>query len=105
MNRFPMSKAGAALFRALLARALVNRDRILLTHYRSTDWQSLTFVGERHEMRFRIPGPDAGRVFDLLTGTLPDAEFDIPGSWSPTFSCTENRRTSATAPSASASRR
>lgn len=56
MTRLPMSIAGAALLRALLARALVDRDRILLTDYRSTDWQSLTFIGERHEMRFRIPG-------------------------------------------------
>ena len=52
MNRLPMSSAGAALLRALLTRALVNRDRILLTDYKATDWQSLTFVGERHELRF-----------------------------------------------------
>jgi hypothetical protein len=45
MTRLPMSKAGAALLRALLARALADRDRILLTEYRSTDWQSLTFIG------------------------------------------------------------
>jgi hypothetical protein len=56
MNRLPMSSAGAALLRALLTRALVDRDRILLTNYRSTDWQSLTFVGERHELHFRVPG-------------------------------------------------
>ena len=59
MTRLPMSPAAAALLRALLARTGLNRDRILLTDYRSADWQSLTFVGERHEMRFRIPGPNA----------------------------------------------
>ena len=75
MTRLPMSKAGAALLRALLARALVDHDRILLTEYRSTDWQSLTFVGERHEMRFRIPGPEAE---DIFAGDLTDAEFAIP---------------------------
>ena len=79
MTRLAMSRAGAALLRALLARALVNRDRILLTHYRSTDWQSLTFVGERHEMQFRIPGPEAETIFGLMTGKLPDQEFTIPG--------------------------
>ena len=78
MNRLPMSSAGAALLRALLHRALVDRDRILLTDYRSTDWQSLTFVGERHEMRFRIPGPDADPIYRAMTGDLTDAEFAMP---------------------------
>ncbi|NUT01409.1 MAG: hypothetical protein HOP96_10570 [Sphingomonas sp.] len=78
MNRLPMSKAGAALLRALLSRALVDRDRILLTDYRSTDWQSLTFVGERHELRFRISVPDADKIYAQMTGGLTDAEFSIP---------------------------
>ena len=78
MNRIPMSKAGAGLLRALLSRALVKPDRILLTEYRSSDWQSLTFVGERHEMRFRIPGPDARKTYDAMTGSLSDEEFAIP---------------------------
>ncbi len=78
MNRLPMSSAGAALLRALLSRALVDGDRILLTDYRSTDWQSLTFVGERHELRFRIPGPDAEDIYDRMTGELAEAEFAIP---------------------------
>lgn len=78
MTRLPMSSAAAALLRALLARASVNRDRILLTDYRSTDWQSLTFVGERHEMRFRIPGPGADETYAAITGDLADAEFSLP---------------------------
>ena len=73
MNRIPMSRAGAALLRALLSRALVDHDRILLTEYRSTDWQSLTFVGERHTMHFRIPGPTADEIFARMTGDLSDA--------------------------------
>lgn len=78
MNRLPMSSAGAALLRALLSRALVDRDRILLTQYRSTDWQSLTFIGERHEMRFRIPGPDADKIYRAMTGDLAETEFAMP---------------------------
>jgi hypothetical protein len=78
MNRLPMSSAGAALLRALLTRALVDRDRILLTNYRSTDWQSLTFVGERHELRFRVAGPDAQIVYQRMTEKLDDTEFAIP---------------------------
>jgi hypothetical protein len=77
MTRLPMSKAASALLRALLARASVNRDRILLTDYRSTDWQSLTFVGERHEMRFRIPGPAAEETYTAMTGGLAEAEFSL----------------------------
>jgi hypothetical protein len=78
MNRLPMSSAGAALLRALLTRALVNRDRILLTDYRSTDWQSLTFVGERHELRFRVAGPDAQAIYERMTDKLDGTEFTIP---------------------------
>jgi hypothetical protein len=59
MNRLPMSAAASALLRAFLDRASLTRDRILLTHYRSVDWQSLTFIGERHEFGFRLVGPDA----------------------------------------------
>ena len=63
--------------RALLTR-LVDRDRILLTNYRSTDWQSLTFVGERHELRFRVAGPDAQTIYERMTEKLDDTEFSIP---------------------------
>jgi hypothetical protein len=78
MNRLPLSSAAAALFRAILDRASLSRDRILLTHYRSVDWQSLTFVGERHEFGFRLPGPDADAVFARLTDGLGEAEFKLP---------------------------
>ena len=78
MNRLNMSPAAAALFRALLARSPSDRDRILLTEYRSTDWQSLTFVGERHEFRFRIAGPEADEIYSRLTLGLEDADVPIP---------------------------
>lgn len=78
MNRLPLSAAAAGLLRSLLSRAPQDRDRILLTESRSVDWQSLTFVGERHEFRFRVPGPDGARIVALLTDGLPDAEFAIP---------------------------
>lgn len=79
MNRLPMSTAAAALLRAMLARAGIQRDRILLTDYRSVDWQSLTFVGERHEYRFRVPGPDAPAVVEALTAGLEATEFTLAG--------------------------
>jgi hypothetical protein len=77
--KLALSPDAAGLLRALIARAGINRDRILLTSFQSIDWQSLTFIGERHEMELRVPGPDADRLAALLTAGLPDAEFSIPG--------------------------
>lgn len=74
-----MSPAASGLLRALLNRARVGRDRILLTEWRSTDWQSLLLMGERHVVRLRIPGPGAYEVAARLTDGLEDAEFCIPG--------------------------
>ena len=79
MMRIPMSDAAAGLLRALVARAAVPRDRILLTDFRSTDWQSLTLIGERHHIGLRIPEPDADAIAQQLIGGIEDAEFAIPG--------------------------
>jgi hypothetical protein len=79
MMKLALSAAAAGLLRALLARAGIDRDRILLTEFRSTDWQSLTFVGERHEMELRVPGPDALLLSKRISSGLKDAEFAIPG--------------------------
>jgi len=77
--KLAMSPAAAGLVRALLNRAGVDRNRILLSDFRSTDWRSLTFAGERHELQLRIPGPRAAAVAELLTRDLGEAEFTIPG--------------------------
>lgn len=79
MMKLALSPAAAGLLRAMLARAGVNRDRILLTEFRSVDWQSLTFIGERHEMELRIPAPNADLILARVTEGLNEAEFAIPG--------------------------
>jgi hypothetical protein len=79
MMKPAMSPAAAGLLRALLNRAGVDRNRILLSDFRSTDWRSLTFAGERHRIDLRIPGPGAATVAQMLTLDLSDAEFSIPG--------------------------
>ncbi len=79
MMRPALSVAAAGLLRALLARAGIDRDRILLTHFRSTDWQSLTFVGERHEFSLRLPSGDAARIVERLTERIEEVEWSIPG--------------------------
>jgi hypothetical protein len=79
MMKLAMSPAAAGLLRALLQRGGVDRDRILLSQFRSFDWRSLTFSGERHRIDLRIPGPGAAAIADLLTRDLAEAEFAIPG--------------------------
>ncbi|HYC95216.1 MAG TPA: hypothetical protein VEB39_05905 [Sphingomicrobium sp.] len=79
MMKLALSPAAAGLLRALIARAGINRDRILLTDFRSIDWQSLTFIGERHEMELRVPAPDATVLAARISDGLADAEFAIPG--------------------------
>ena len=79
--RLAMSPAAAGLLRSLLARGGVSRDRILLTEFRSTDWQSLTFIGEQHRIRLRIPAPDADDVVSALVNGIEDHEFSIPGGF------------------------
>ena len=79
MMKLAMSPAAAGLLRALLGRAGIDKNRILLTEFRSTDWRSLTFSGERHCIDLRIPGPGAAKIAEALTVDLADAEFVIPG--------------------------
>lgn len=79
MNRIAMSAAASGLLRALIARAGVQRDRILLTRMSSSDWQSLTMTGERHLIELRITGPDSRVATDRLCAGLEDAEFAITG--------------------------
>lgn len=79
MMKLALSPAAAGLLRALLARGGIDRDRILLTEFRSVDWQSLTFIGERHHMRLRVPGPDADLLVARLVDGLGEAIFSIPG--------------------------
>jgi len=79
MNRIPMSPAASSLLRALIGRAGVSRDRILLSDVRSVDWRSLTFHGERHQIELRVTAPDSRLIVDRMCAGLEDAEFSIPG--------------------------
>ena len=79
MTRISLSPAASALLRLLIARADAPRDRILLSEWRSVDWQSLTFIGERHEIALRIAGPGSIEAASRLTAGLADTEFDLPG--------------------------
>lgn len=79
MMKWAMSAAAAGLLRGILNRASIDRDRILLTDFRSVDWRSLTFEGERHVIGLRLPAPDADVVATRLLDGLEEAEIPIPG--------------------------
>lgn len=79
MNRILLSPPAAALLRALLDRCGDLAGRIVLSELHSADWQSLTFTGERHTLRFRMFGDEAEAAAERLIGGLAEAEFAIPG--------------------------
>jgi hypothetical protein len=79
MMKIAMSPAASALLRALISRASVERHRILLSDSHSTDWQSMTFTGERHHFSLRIVRADSTEVAERLCAGLENAEFSIPG--------------------------
>ena len=90
MMRLAMSTAARSLLRALIARSGADENRILLTEWTSIDWQSLTFIGERHEARMRICGPDADAILAKVIADLDDADFKIPGHVLADIAVTEN---------------
>jgi hypothetical protein len=79
MMTLALSPAAANLLRALIGRAGVPRDRVLLTDADSVDWQSLTFAGERHHLQLRVPGRDSPAVVERMCRGLEHVEFSIPG--------------------------
>jgi len=79
MMKPQLSVAASGLLRAILARTGVDRDRILICDWTSVDWQSVTFVGERHEAVLRVTGPGAPRLVAMIADGLEDTEFAVPG--------------------------
>ena len=85
--RISMSPAASGVLRGVIARGCCSRDRILLTELRSTEWQSLTFLGERHQLQVQIAGPDAAEIADRIAAGIEDAEFAISGHIVADISC------------------
>jgi hypothetical protein len=74
-----LSRAASGLLRALLQRIGEAPDKVLLSEFKTVGWQSLTFVGERHVLGLRVPGPDAAALVARLIDGIGEAEFSIPG--------------------------
>lgn len=51
----------------------------MLTDLSSTDWQSLTLTGERHQLALRVSPPDSATIVERMCGGIGDAEFSLPG--------------------------
>lgn len=78
MSAPALSPAAASLLRALVARSGAARDQVLVSAVTSTDWQSLTFTGERHRIDLRIVGPHASAYAERMLHRIGDVEFSIP---------------------------
>ena len=74
-----MSPAASGLLRGLSARCGAPREQVLVTEVRSTDWQSLTFDGQRHRIGIRILGPHSQTLAERMIDRVEDVEFAIPG--------------------------
>lgn len=79
MMKLALSPCAAGLLRALIARANADRSQVLLSDFRCEDWQSLTFVGERHEMTFRIVGANAADIAARMVAGIADDDLPVPG--------------------------
>lgn len=79
MNAARLSAAATLLLRAMVHRAGVTPDRMIVRRIRSVDWQSLTFIGERHEFSLAIVQPNAAAAAELLCDGLADAEWSLAG--------------------------
>jgi len=79
VRRSKLSPVAAQLLHALVARIELANDRITIGRFDSVDWQSLTFIGERHEISLRLTGPDAAPALALLRIRLNDAEWQLGG--------------------------
>ena len=77
MNRPRMTAYATALLRCLLNRAGEDRNRVLLVHWTTIDWHSLTLEGERHQASFVISGAGALAFAQLWLAGLADAEFEL----------------------------
>lgn len=77
MSRPRLSAPATALVRVLLHRSSLRAGRILLTHCLSTEWRSLTFAGERHQLGFRITGDDALAHARALVDGIEEADLPI----------------------------
>ena len=73
-----INDATSALLRALCAR-IERIDRVVFEEIVSRQWASVTFTGARHDLTFRLEGPNAWASADSFLDNLESAEFALRG--------------------------
>lgn len=61
-----ISPVAGAVLRGLTEAAGDRRHEVLLSEFRSTDWQSLTFIGEKHDLTLIYPSDKIGDLEALI---------------------------------------
>jgi len=79
MKRSLLSTAATQLLRSLIDRTVLDQNRISIGRFHSVDWQSLTFIGERHEFGLRLLGPESKSALFKLRDGLAEAEWQLDG--------------------------
>lgn len=79
VRRALLSCAATQLLRSLIARTGLDPDEIFVGRFRSVDWQSLTFTGERHILVLRLAGADPAGALAGLRDGLAEAEWQLRG--------------------------
>ena len=72
-----MNDATSALLRAICAR-IERIERVVFEEIVSRQWASVTFTGARHDLTFRLEGPNAW-TSDSFLDNLESAEFALRG--------------------------
>lgn len=75
----PLSCAATQLLRAIVAHTGSEPHEIYVRSFRSVDWQSLTFTGERHELSLRLVGANPAAAVARLRDGLADVEWRLRG--------------------------
>lgn len=69
--------AASALRRAIWTNFENFRGVVVVEALASRSWASVTFTGERHEMRLRLEGDGATAAAEAFLDGLADREFDL----------------------------
>ena len=73
-----MNDATSSLLRAVRAR-IERIERVVFEEIVSRQWASVTFTGARHDLTFRLEGPNAWTSADSFLDNLESAEFALRG--------------------------
>jgi hypothetical protein len=74
-----LTPAGTALARVICAGFARSGVVVEVAGVASRPWASVTFAGERHVLRLRLVGAEAGAAADAFLDGLSECEFELRG--------------------------